>query len=120
MLAGSSKSTDGDVTGSHGGYDAWIVKLGADDVGVTELEMGTAFTLYPNPATDAVTIRFDRTSSAPLQLKLFDAAGRSLRPELKEYRSWAKAMCKLLSEHFRRASMSYGSTPATGGMRGDW
>lgn len=51
--------------------------------GVTELEMGTAFTLYPNPATDAVTIRFDRTSSAPLQLKLFDAAGRSLRPELK-------------------------------------
>lgn len=83
VLAGSSKSTDGDVTGSHGGYDAWIVKLGADDVGVTELEMGTAFTLYPNPATDAVTIRFDRTSSAPLQLKLFDAAGRSLRPELK-------------------------------------
>ena len=27
ILAGSTASNDGDVTGNHGGYDAWIVKL---------------------------------------------------------------------------------------------
>jgi hypothetical protein len=27
IVAGSSNSTDGDVTGSHGGYDYWILKL---------------------------------------------------------------------------------------------
>lgn len=27
IVAGSSKSTDGDVTGNHGGTDAWVVKL---------------------------------------------------------------------------------------------
>lgn len=27
IVAGRSKSNDGDVTGNHGGYDAWIVKL---------------------------------------------------------------------------------------------
>ena len=28
IISGSSNSTDGDVTGNHGGYDYWIVKLG--------------------------------------------------------------------------------------------
>src|SRR5258707_778654 len=27
IVAGSSNSNDGDVTGNHGGYDYWIVKL---------------------------------------------------------------------------------------------
>lgn len=27
MLLGSTNSTDGDVTGNHGGYDIWVVKL---------------------------------------------------------------------------------------------
>jgi len=30
IVAGSSNSTDGDVSGGHGGYDYWIVKLTTD------------------------------------------------------------------------------------------
>ncbi|THU37049.1 T9SS C-terminal target domain-containing protein [Niastella caeni] len=30
LVAGFSKSTDGDVTGNHGNYDYWVVKLNAD------------------------------------------------------------------------------------------
>ncbi|MBL0357573.1 MAG: hypothetical protein IPP72_12140 [Chitinophagaceae bacterium] len=29
ILAGTSASSDGDVTGNHGGYDGWVVKLNA-------------------------------------------------------------------------------------------
>ncbi len=86
VLAGSSKSTDGDVTGNHGGYDAWIVKLGPDDVGIAENEATAPFTLYPNPATDAVTISFDRASAASVQLQIYDAAGRSVRTDFETTR----------------------------------
>ncbi len=82
ILTGMSNSNDGDITGNHGGYDAWIVKLGPDDVGIAENEATAPFTLYPNPATDAVTISFDRASTAPVQLQIYDAAGRSVRTEL--------------------------------------
>lgn len=34
IFAGSTASTNGDVTGAHGGYDCWIVKL--NSLGVTE------------------------------------------------------------------------------------
>jgi hypothetical protein len=30
LVAGYTKSTDGDVTGNHGGFDYWVVKLNAD------------------------------------------------------------------------------------------
>jgi hypothetical protein len=30
ILCGSTHSTDGDVSGNHGNWDAWVVKLGAD------------------------------------------------------------------------------------------
>ena len=36
IVAGRSGSTDGDVTGNHGGYDAWVAKLNSDG---TVLEM---------------------------------------------------------------------------------
>lgn len=76
VLVGSSKSTDGDITGNHGNYDIWVVKLGPDDVGIADNEAAIPFTLFPNPASDAVTISFDRATSTPFQLELYDAAGR--------------------------------------------
>src|SRR5579872_2255579 len=30
IMAGSTQSTDGDVTSGHGGYDLWVVKMNAD------------------------------------------------------------------------------------------
>ena len=31
IVAGFSDSNDGDVSGNHGGYDFWIVKLSTED-----------------------------------------------------------------------------------------
>ena len=33
IVAGRSGSTDGDVTGNHGGYDIWVAKLNSDGTG---------------------------------------------------------------------------------------
>lgn len=51
VLAGSSNSTDGDVTGNHGGHDYWIVKLAPEASGVASDMKQAAVSLecYPNP-----------------------------------------------------------------------
>jgi hypothetical protein len=76
ILAGWSDSTDGDVTGNHGDKDAWVVKLGPDDVGIAELENAVSFSLFPNPSTEAVSIQLDLAASAPVRLQLYDATGQ--------------------------------------------
>jgi len=50
IVAGSSKSYDGDVIGNHGVADMWIVKLGGTS-GIHDMEHDTSalFSLYPNP-----------------------------------------------------------------------
>ncbi len=85
VLTGNSKSTDGDVTGNHGNYDAWIVKLGPDNVGIEEKKSALPFTLYPNPATDVVTIRFDRPTDTAVQLKLYNAIGQCTGTPMEKY-----------------------------------
>jgi hypothetical protein len=79
IIAGSSSSTDGDVTGNHGGSDYWIVKLGPDDVGIAELENAVSFSLFPNPSTDAVSIQLDRAASATVRLQLYNSTGQLVR-----------------------------------------
>src|SRR5690606_33407927 len=54
ILAGYSHSNDGDVTGNHGGYDCWIVKLYPDNLGITEYN--SPITVYPNPVTTVLNI----------------------------------------------------------------
>ena len=52
IIAGRTGSTDGDVTGNHGGYDAWVAKLNADG---TVLEMVRS--LGGTDVDDASTVR---------------------------------------------------------------
>jgi NAD-dependent dihydropyrimidine dehydrogenase PreA subunit len=40
IVAGSSRSTNGDVTGNHGDYDYWVVKLAADGMIEWEQSLG--------------------------------------------------------------------------------
>ncbi|MCK9289988.1 MAG: T9SS type A sorting domain-containing protein [Bacteroidales bacterium] len=56
ILAGNSWSNDGDVSGNHGYGDFWIVKL-TGSVGLNETINKTIFSVYPNPATDLITIK---------------------------------------------------------------
>lgn len=48
IVAGNTFSTDGDVIGTHGGQDAWVVKLGPGLA--TSTFNNQLLTLYPNPA----------------------------------------------------------------------
>ncbi|MCK9289986.1 MAG: T9SS type A sorting domain-containing protein [Bacteroidales bacterium] len=56
IIAGWSNSNDGDIIGNHGGGDGWIVKL-TGTVGLNETINNTIFSVYPNPATDLITIK---------------------------------------------------------------
>ena len=53
-IAGYTGSNDGDVTGNHGSWDFWVVKLAPDLTEVRALETGGAIRLYPNPAGNEI------------------------------------------------------------------
>ncbi|MCK9289985.1 MAG: T9SS type A sorting domain-containing protein [Bacteroidales bacterium] len=56
IVAGYSDSHDGDINEYHGNGDFWIIKL-TGSVGLNETINNTIFSVYPNPATDLITIK---------------------------------------------------------------
>ncbi len=56
IVAGHSYSNNGDVTGNHGDYEFWVVKLSAT-VGVNEITVFSEFSVFPNPATNQINIK---------------------------------------------------------------
>jgi len=78
IVAGSSSSNDGDVTGNHGDYDFWVVKL--SDSEPTSIERNTPLiscSIYPNPAETYIWIETAAiTTGVPFQL--IDVAGRTV------------------------------------------
>ncbi len=56
IMAGASLSNNGDVSGNHGEFDYWIVKLSAETVGADEMHVRNRMVIYPNPATDLLTV----------------------------------------------------------------
>ncbi|NUQ14093.1 MAG: T9SS type A sorting domain-containing protein [Flavobacteriales bacterium] len=76
VMAGYAWSNDGDVSGNHGGFDGWVVKLGLGEVGVVE-EPRTPFTITPNPTRSTLTITLPRGPSVP-EIVLMDATGRTV------------------------------------------
>jgi len=56
IVAGDTKSTDGDITGNHGDFDdAWVVKLGPE-LSTTGF-VKEAIVVYPNPAKTMLTVQ---------------------------------------------------------------
>ncbi|MBZ0205997.1 MAG: T9SS type A sorting domain-containing protein [Flavobacteriales bacterium] len=76
LLAGYTRSLNGDVTGNHGSSDAWVVRLDADDAGVDE-PTAQLFELYPNPGTDELCIE-EPTMNRPWTVRILDASGRDV------------------------------------------
>jgi hypothetical protein len=70
IVGGMSKSNDGDVTGNHGDFDYWVVKL-SPVLGVNDFNIETA-KLYPNPTTGKVTIEAINLS----EIKIYDSLGK--------------------------------------------
>jgi hypothetical protein len=79
IVAGSSNSSDGDVTGNHGGADYWIVKL-ASTSGTKNIVFPGSITVYPNPAAQELTIDLSGSEFSPVGtvVTLFDLQGRNV------------------------------------------
>jgi len=78
VIAGSSFSTDGDITENKGEGDLWVVKLGPDHVGIAQREAIPLFSLSPNPASEVVNIHFEEALPNGARLKIVDAQGRDV------------------------------------------
>ncbi len=77
IVAGATWSNDGDVTGSHGYADYWIVKLDAT-IGVAENTYNSNIHVYPNPFVNQIHIKAEE----PLkQVKIYDILGKLLLKE---------------------------------------
>ena len=75
IVAGRSNSNDGDVSGWHGWYDYWVVKL-STDVGISEnaLPEQLAINVYPNPFNSSVAI----AAPAGAEMEIYDLLGNRL------------------------------------------
>jgi Secretion system C-terminal sorting domain len=78
IILGSVKSNDGDVSGNHGNYDRWIVKLQGVDIISQEIELSTGWNImssYVVPGDmDMLNIVQPLVSSNNL-IKVFDESG---------------------------------------------
>ncbi len=75
IVAGYTASTNGDVTGNHGSYDCWVVKLAPDPAAVSTTIAPESFSLFPNPATTEVRIQ---TSEIIRSVLLTDISGKEV------------------------------------------
>jgi len=76
VVTGGSTSTDGDVTGNHGVYDYWVVKL-SPSVGVNEITEFNEFNVYPNPTSSQITLKVN-TNLVGAVYTIYDNMGKSL------------------------------------------
>ncbi len=79
VIAGNSASNDGDVTGNHGTFDCWVVKLNLDDVAIERFEH-VIFSFEPNPSHGIVRIKSSMAGTGCL-LTLYDLSGREILRE---------------------------------------
>jgi hypothetical protein len=61
IVAVYTTSTDGDIIGNHGYYDAWVVKLGPELASTTFNNQ--ALTLYPNPTNGLLQLQTPNNTS---------------------------------------------------------
>ena len=55
IVSGFAQSTNGNVTGNHGGRDLWTVKLASDPLALEDFKrFKDSISFYPNPAKDKI------------------------------------------------------------------
>ncbi|HPF89272.1 MAG TPA: T9SS type A sorting domain-containing protein [Flavobacteriales bacterium] len=73
LIAGFSQSVDGDVTGNFGASDVWLIKLEPEDVGVEEAGSASGLRVFPNPATEQLSINWEEEAWS---ITVYDAQGK--------------------------------------------
>jgi Secretion system C-terminal sorting domain len=56
VIGGLSISNDSDVTGNHGSFDYWVVKLSSSGIVAVHDAVNQDFSIYPNPVTTEINI----------------------------------------------------------------
>jgi hypothetical protein len=81
MVVGYTASSDGDVSGYHGGsYDGWVVKLAAVN-SVQEFNVPESFPLstYPNPTSNSIILAYNLPSSSPVEITIYSITGERMK-----------------------------------------
>ena len=73
-VAGNTYSTDGNVTGNHGGSDYWLLKLAPEVLSTLQLSKNT-FSLYPNPNNGKFTISKDILLEQDASISVYSTLG---------------------------------------------
>lgn len=77
IVAGTTTSTDGYVTDSHGKDEMWVVKLSGFPVGVKEEPLFEPLEISPNPADQFIFVKTAANESI-LDVGIYDLTGRSV------------------------------------------
>ncbi|CAN5566840.1 lipoprotein [soil metagenome] len=79
LVTGYATSTDGDVSGNHGGGDIWVVKLSPASAGIAiPANPITDFAVYLNPNCNILFLNFYANGKERTQIQLLDITGRLL------------------------------------------
>ncbi|MCS6917217.1 MAG: T9SS type A sorting domain-containing protein [Chitinophagales bacterium] len=80
LLAGYPKSNDRRLSGHRGDSECWVEKPTGNSTFVPDFSTreNKNMQLWPNPATDEITITYGNSipSDAPIRLRLFDLTGK--------------------------------------------
>ncbi|MGM0581980.1 MAG: T9SS type A sorting domain-containing protein [Bacteroidota bacterium] len=79
-IAGSSTSSDGDVSTNNGLRDAWVVKLrGSTTTGITPAESHNNFwKIYPQPSEENLNLQYKSRTADNVQITLMTISGRKV------------------------------------------
>lgn len=81
--SGTSGGQTGDKSEpSKGNYDMWVIKLGPEILGDTELAPEPAFSVFPNPNSGRFQLQFSGVKELQLTLEITDLLGRTLYQEV--------------------------------------
>jgi hypothetical protein len=79
VIAGGSLSNDGNVTGNHGDFDYWIVKLNETPTSVDAIaNRKSGLRIFPNPSSGRVTINYTLSSRTHVALEVFNSDGQKI------------------------------------------
>ncbi|MFK7772521.1 MAG: T9SS type A sorting domain-containing protein [Saprospiraceae bacterium] len=74
VIAGRSRSDNGDVPDNYGGTDCWILKLAPVPVGISTTEYAPEISISPNPTQGLFTIQIDSFSD-PVSISITNNLG---------------------------------------------
>lgn len=75
VIAGSTSSNDGDVSGNHGDLDTWLARI-TPLSGITESDAAQRAHLFPNPCSGTLQVDLPGGWLGAAHFRLLDAEGR--------------------------------------------